>query len=119
MDSSDLILLVSTNVVGGLMIIMSIFFFLGKGASLIAGYNTMSKEEKATYDTKKLTRFAGILMLIIGILTILLGVFGTRYLLWSTIGYVVVVMLLTVIAIIYANTKQRFKRGGDNKGEDL
>ena len=35
---------------------LGILFALGKGAFLIAGYNTMSEKEKAKYDEKKLMK---------------------------------------------------------------
>lgn len=114
MSPVDIILLVVTSVTGGLLIILSIFFFRGKGVNLIAGYNSMANAQKATIDTKKLTRFAGVLTLVIGLLTALLGAFGARYLLQATLIYVVVVILITVAAIIYANTKQRFKIKADH-----
>lgn len=114
MSPVDIILLVVMSVTGGLLIILSIFFFFGKRANLIAGYNTMSRAEKATIDAKKLTRFAGVLTLAIGLLTGLLGVFGTRYKLWAPLIYVAVVILIVIAAIIYANTKQRFKIAGDS-----
>ncbi len=39
-----------------LFFIISIFLFNGKGKWLIAGYNTVSKEERKKYDEKKLCR---------------------------------------------------------------
>ena len=42
-----------------LFLILGICLFLGKGAWLIAGYNTMPPEEKRRYDKKKLCRAAG------------------------------------------------------------
>ncbi|WP_138204112.1 DUF3784 domain-containing protein [Haloimpatiens lingqiaonensis] len=61
--------------------IISIFLLCGKGSWLVAGYNTMSKEEKAQYDEKKVCRLTGILMLIITILIVILiqiTEYGTR-----------------------------------------
>ena len=37
----------------GLLAIISIIFLTGHGVSLIAGYNTASKEEKEKYNAKK------------------------------------------------------------------
>ena len=42
-----------------LFLVLGICLFLGKGAWLIAGYNTMPPEEKRRYDKKKLCRAAG------------------------------------------------------------
>ena len=58
--------------------IMVICLICGKGSWIIAGYNTMSKEEKANCDIKKISRAVGIYLLII---TVLMGVmaFITQY----------------------------------------
>ncbi|MDY0393969.1 DUF3784 domain-containing protein [Virgibacillus halophilus] len=45
-----------------LMILLGVIFFLGKGPSLIAGFNTLSKEEKEKYDTVALGIFMGKMM---------------------------------------------------------
>ena len=39
-----------------LFLALGTLFALGKGAFLIAGYNVMSREEKARYDEKKLLK---------------------------------------------------------------
>ena len=41
---------------------LAALFSRGKGAFLIAGYNTASQKEKAKYDEKALCRFMGKLM---------------------------------------------------------
>ena len=43
-----------TLVIGLLFLVMGIVLFCGKGSWLIAGYNTMSPQEKEKYDEKKL-----------------------------------------------------------------
>ena len=43
--------------------ILAIVFFCGKGAFLIAGYNTASSEEKANVDENALCRAMGGMML--------------------------------------------------------
>lgn len=58
-----------------LLLILSIFLFCGKGAWLIAGYNTASEEEKAQYDTKKLCRGGGAFLLVCGVLVGLMALF--------------------------------------------
>ena len=42
---------------------LAILLLRGKGASLIAGYNKMTKEEKEKYDSKALCKSTGKLML--------------------------------------------------------
>lgn len=45
-----------------LFLVLGLIFSQGKGAFLIAGYNTASKAEKAKYDEKALCRFMGKIM---------------------------------------------------------
>ena len=45
-----------------LFLVLGLTFSRGKGAFLIAGYNTASKAEKARYDEKALCRFMGKIM---------------------------------------------------------
>ncbi len=46
-----------------LFLILSLVLLSGRGAWLIAGYNTMSPEEKARYDEKALCRSTGWMLL--------------------------------------------------------
>ena len=50
-------LLVIHGAVVGLLVILGILFLKGKGAFLIAGYNTASKAEKEKIDEKKLCKY--------------------------------------------------------------
>ncbi|WP_421616750.1 DUF3784 domain-containing protein [Brevibacillus sp. TJ4] len=43
-------------------LILAIFLSKGKGASLLAGYNTMSDNKKAEYDEVALCKFMGKIM---------------------------------------------------------
>ena len=45
-----------------LFFLLGVLFSMGRGAVLIAGYNTASKAEKEKYDEKALCRFMGKLM---------------------------------------------------------
>ncbi len=55
------------------LLIIGIVLCTGHGSWLLAGYNTMKKEEREKYDEKKLCRGAGILMLIQSALCIAMG----------------------------------------------
>ena len=48
-----------------MLVILGIVFSKGKGAFLIAGYNTASKAEKQKTDEKKLCKFMGRLMFLL------------------------------------------------------
>ena len=62
--------------VEAMFITLSVLFFMGKGKNLIAGYNTMSKEEKEKYDEKKLCKSMGFMSLICAVMTGVMAVFG-------------------------------------------
>lgn len=96
--------------IAGLFFFLAILFFLGKGANLIAGYNTSSPQEKSKYDEKALCRFMGKLMLSLAGCFLLCGVaelFQTMALLWLGMA---LFLLLTVAGAIYANTGNRFRK---------
>lgn len=92
------------------LLVLAAFLSKGKGASFIAGYNTLSEEEKAQYDEAALCRFAA---------KIIYGVCFSFFL-WGLsevvrihalffIGLVLMVGLI-MFALAYVNTGNRFKR---------
>ena len=92
------------------VIIIGIVLCCGKGAFLIAGYNTASPEEKATYNEKALCRAVGILVLVIvgSVELLMLGVIlDMAALMW---GGGVLIAVSTVFGVIYVNTSKRFRR---------
>ena len=99
-------ILISLSLIG-----LSIPLLMGKGTGLIAGYNTLSPEEKKRYDGPALARFTGKILLVIGLATLPYGVgifcFGLEWLTWV---YLTVVIGLSVFAAIYCNTGNRFKK---------
>ncbi len=82
-----------------LLVIMTIVLLSGKGSGLVAGFNTMSKEEQDQYDAKKLSRVVGYGFIIIDLM-IFVMILGENVL-PAWFAYVVVaVILLDVIGII-------------------
>ena len=70
-----------------LFLLLAIFLMYGKGSFLIAGYNTLSQEEKEKYDQKALCRSVGKLLFSIVFCMLLMlaaDLFNQSYLL--TIG---------------------------------
>ncbi|MEZ7172407.1 DUF3784 domain-containing protein [Sporosarcina sp. OR05] len=93
-----------------LFLIFGIIFSSGKGAFLIAGYNTMPAREKEKYDEVSLCKFMGKMMysLCFCLLMIVLGdLFQNMILLVTGILLFVSVVVFT---IVYGNTGNRFKR---------
>lgn len=84
--------------------VLSVVFLLGKGAFLIAGYNTASKKEKARYNEKRLCRVMGAGM---GILTVLVGlcaVFQDDPPAWLGVAVPAGIFLVIVGLLILSNT---------------
>jgi len=95
-----------------LMLIPAIFLLNGRGASLIAGYNTLSPARQANYDKKALCRFVGRLLIVICVCMV--GVWagmhsGASWLIWLGITLMIV---LPIAGAIYANIGGRFLKEG-------
>lgn len=89
---------------------MSVPLLRGKAAWLIAGYNTMNQEEKTHWDGPALARFVGKVLLAIGLATLPYGVgifFGLEWLTWV---YLAFTGGLSVFAVVYCNTGNRFRK---------
>lgn len=104
------------------MCFISIPFFIfsavlskGKGAGLIAGYNTMSEDKKAQFDEKALCRFMGKVMygVSFSILLLALGDLLASNALMVIGG--VFLFVFPIFAVIYSNTNNRFR--WDVRGE--
>ena len=93
--------------VGVIFIAVSVVMMLGKGAMLIAGYNTISDMEKTKYDKPRLSKFIGKLFLAVGVITVAHGFYQAK---WFAVATAVVVLGLVVFTVIYANTGNRFKK---------
>lgn len=99
-----------TLFVMGILLILGITFSMGKGSSLIAGYNTLSQEEKAEIDEGRLLKFMGKMMFAMA---------GSRVFTlvgeWLEIELIIYVGLVIFVGIIffiliYTNKGKRFKR---------
>ena len=89
-------------------LLLGLVFSRGKGAFLIAGYNTASRAEKERYDEKALCRFMGKLMFALAgtwIPVALSALLDRMWLLWLGLG-----LFLTVCigGVVYMNTGRRF-----------
>lgn len=93
-----------------LFLVLDGVFLAGHGARLIAGYNTMSEEERKGYDERALCRFMGKLMLYCAACMLLMGADS----LWPGKGLwlagVIWLVIGAVGAVIYANTGGRFRK---------
>lgn len=100
-------------------LIISIPFFIfaitlskGKGASLLAGYNTMPDSEKAQYDEVAMCKFMGKIMYGISFSLLL---FALSELLANQVIFIIGLILflsLIMFTLVYSNTGNRFKKKG-------
>ena len=110
MEVKDIVALAITGAIGIVLIVMAIIMLSGRGANLIAGYNTFSDQEKRKYDTKRLARFMGGILLPIGLAFPCIAIGGIFDLWWMPIVFIGLSVGLLIFAIIYANTGNRFKK---------
>lgn len=92
-----------------IFVILGLILSRGRGAFLISGFNTFSKEEREKYDQKALCRFMGKVMFAeAGAWTVSgLGLVLGMWLFW--IGFALV-MTVAIAGIVYANTGNRFRK---------
>lgn len=89
---------------------MSFVLISGRGADLIAGYNTAGKSEKEKYDNVALCKFIGKILLTIGVFLPVIAVGGIYNISWLPVVYGLMAVILAVFAVIYCNTNNRFKK---------
>ncbi len=82
----------------------------GRGAFLISGYNMLSQEQKAKYDEKALCRFVGNMLFVIAIFLVFAVIGGIYEVIWLITLSTTAIFVFTIGCLIYANTKNRFKR---------
>ncbi len=92
--------MVAHSIILALFLALGILFASGKGAFLIAGHNTTSKEEKARYDEKKLLKTMSRMMFSFAVCTAI-GLIGeilkAKWLV--TLGFVLIVPCLVFFLI--------------------
>ena len=91
------------------LLVMAVFLLQGKGAFLIAGYNTMGKERRAQYDKKALCRFTGKLLIVICVCFAVTFIGSHLEAAWLTVLGIALILVVITIGMIYANTGGRFK----------
>jgi hypothetical protein len=94
----------------GLLVLFGIILSMGKGSFIIAGFNTMSKEEKEEYNVVSLCKFMGKAMFMFAfcvLLIVLSGIFTMNVLFYIGLA---LIFIEIVFLIIYSNTGNRFKK---------
>ena len=94
----------------GLFVLLGAILYSGRGAAMIAGYNTMPAAEKAKYDEPALARFVGRMMFALAfsmVFWVLADVLATGWL--FGVGIALFIGIL-VFSLAYANTGNRFRK---------
>lgn len=110
MGASDITALLITTFLGLFLLILAIVLLCGKGAMMIAGFNTMPKKEREKYDSVALCRFLGGILLPIALTVPAFFLGGYFKIDWLNYVVVGIDVGLILFAIIYANTKNRFRK---------
>ncbi|WP_456276346.1 DUF3784 domain-containing protein [Bacillus sp. AK128] len=91
-------------------IVFGIIFSTGKGAFLIAGYNTKSDEEKEKYDEVALSKFMGKMMFALAFSMVCWALSEAYQLMWLFVMGLVLFIGILVITIFYVNVGNRFMK---------
>lgn len=96
--------------------IIGIFLFHGKGAWMISGYNTASKEERQKYDEKKLCRATSVICFVNSAMLCILaylcyqvdiGLMKEEELIPFVVIFIVVVIVSVIATNIYVEKKAK------------
>lgn len=99
-----------------IFLILGILLLFGKGEWLIAGYNTMSEEEKEKYDSKKLCRAVSVICFVCSVMLVIMAYLGHRVdiglmeennMLIFAIVFVLVIFTTLIATSIYINKKAK------------
>lgn len=84
--------------------VLSIVLISGHGSWFISGYNTLSKQEKAKYDEKKLCRTMGVGMAVITMLILIMGLFENVLAASFAYVFIGIVVIDCIVMIILSHT---------------
>ena len=94
----------------GLLGGLGALFYSGRGAFLIAGYNTMSKAKKARYDKAVLCRFMGKLMFAMALCWVPVALGTLLEWEWLYLAGIAAYLIVVAGGVIWANTGRRFQK---------
>ncbi len=110
MNMEVIIGLIMSGTIFVLCTVLSIMLLKGKGINMLASYNTLSSEEKKEYDTEKMCKFMGTIMIILAFASLLLAVSYVTNNNWFISVFFGISLVLIVISIAYSNNGKRFKK---------
>lgn len=102
--------IIVTSIILVFFLFLSIIFLNGKGAMLLAGYNTLDEAERAKFDEKALCKAVGKLLLSIcgAMLFFIYGEIIERQ--WPHIVGTILIIVFVLGGIFYVNVGNRFKK---------
>ena len=103
-------LLLAELAVMALFVGLGILFSKGKGAFLIAGYNTMPRAKKERYDQRGLCRFMGKLMFALAASWVPVALGAVLDMDWLYVAGIAAYLIVIAAGVIYANTGHRFQK---------
>ena len=89
---------------------LGVLFSKGKGAFLIAGYNTMPRAKKERYDQRGLCRFMGKLMFALAACWVPVALGAVLDVDWLCRAGIAAYLIVIAAGVIYANTGHRFQK---------
>lgn len=93
-----------------MFVILGIMFSMGKGVDLVAGYNTMPKEEQERIDKKALCKYMTWLMFILAACWTVYSIgmeISKMWLVWCGIGLFLAIIIIFVILLNTGNRLQK------------
>ena len=93
---------VVTIIIAAVLAILGIIVLIGKGDTLIAGYNTASPEEKSKVNIKRLRLLVGSLLIGVGLIYLFMTYIKATPEL--SLIFAVIIVILAFIVVFLANT---------------
>ena len=87
-----------------------ILLLSGRGAFLIPGFNKLTPEQKSKYNQKALCKFMGIIMMILGGLSLLFGIGLIFEWFWTSVVFIVGISVVFVFSFIYVNNSKKLRQ---------
>ena len=97
MTKGDIFSLVITGLLALGILAAAVLLICGKGGRLLAGYNTMTPEERAVFDERALCRFWGKILLPMGAFLPMAVVGGIYDKVWPALAYLALVLGLVAL----------------------
>ncbi|MBO0454469.1 MULTISPECIES: DUF3784 domain-containing protein [Enterococcus] len=91
------------EIVGLLLLISGLQLIRGKWLFLIAGYNTMTKEEKKQYDGHQLGKLVGSFLVYLSLVCLVSNLLSAKLL-------IAMIILPTIPVVVIANTSKKIRR---------